>query len=233
MRPTPVVLATLLLGLTASAGGRTSVEPIADPVAAYPDNYRVLFEDERVRVLDFRLRRGDTEEFHRHPPNVAVFLSDIRIRFRTPDGRDTLREARRGEVAYNAAPVVHSPVNVGDRDAHGILIELKQRAPQAAVADPLTAVTLIHGRPGQEADLKPHLLSLAAPTRTEPGNIAYDLYQSPERPWEFMRFERWANAAALDAHKQTAHLRGSFEKRQREGWTTEILTWRRVAEDLP
>ena len=30
-----------------------------DPVPRYPDNYRVLVENERVRVLDFRLRKGD------------------------------------------------------------------------------------------------------------------------------------------------------------------------------
>jgi hypothetical protein len=28
------------------------------------------------------------------------------------------------------------------------------------------------------------------------------------------------------------HLRASFEKRQREGWTTQITVWKRVAEDL-
>lgn len=105
--------------------------PIADPVAAYPDNYTVLFEDERVRVLDFRLRRGATEDFHRHPPNVAVFLGDFRIRFRLPDGSVAERVARPGDVAYSPAPVVHSPVNVGDTDAHGILIELKQAAGSA------------------------------------------------------------------------------------------------------
>ncbi len=94
----------------------------------------------------------------------------------------------------------------------------------------LTAVTLIHGIPGAEDDLKAHLLALAAPTRAESGCIAYDLYQSPQHPHEFMRFEIWASPEALEAHKQTPHLRASFEKRQKEGWTTQILTWIRVPE---
>lgn len=94
----------------------------------------------------------------------------------------------------------------------------------------ITAVTLIHGIPGKEQDLEQHLLSLARPTRSEPGCVAYDLYQSPEQKHEFMRYEIWSSPDALEAHKKTPHLRASFEKRQKEGWTTQITVWKRVIE---
>ncbi len=94
----------------------------------------------------------------------------------------------------------------------------------------LTAVTFIHGLPGKEEELERHLLSLEAPTRAEDGFIAYDLYQSTGEPNQFMRFEVWRDAAALEAHKMTPHLRASFERRQKEGWTTEITLWRRVGQ---
>ncbi len=102
---------------------------------------------------------------------------------------------------------------------------------EQAAADTISAVTLIHGLPGKHEDLKQHLLSLAAPTRAEEGSIAYDLYQSTVKPHEFMRFEVWTSLDALEAHKKMPHLRASFDKRQREGWKTEIMTFRRVAED--
>ena len=94
----------------------------------------------------------------------------------------------------------------------------------------ITAVTLIHGIPGKEEELKEHLLSLAGPTRAEKGCITYDLYRSPDQKHEFMRFEVWESQEALEAHKRTPHLKASFEKRQREGWTTQIVTWKRVPE---
>ena len=94
----------------------------------------------------------------------------------------------------------------------------------------ITAVTLIHGIPGKEEELKRHLLSLAGPTRAEKGCITYDLYQSPDQKHEFMRFEVWESLDALEAHKKTPPLKASFEKRQREGWTTQIVTWNRVPE---
>jgi quinol monooxygenase YgiN len=121
-------------------------------------------------------------------------------------------------------------LQLGSGAATFALIATSDAAAAPTPADELTAVTLIHGLPGREQDLKAHLLSLAAPTRAEPGCIRYDLYQSPDQPHEFMRYEIWASAAALEAHKRTPHLRASFEKRQREGWTTQILTWRPVAE---
>jgi quinol monooxygenase YgiN len=92
----------------------------------------------------------------------------------------------------------------------------------------LTAVTFIRGAVGKEEELKRELLSLTAPTRAEPGNIAYDLYQSPEKKNEFMRFEIWRNPEALEAHKMTPHIKASFERRQKQGWETEITLWKRV-----
>ena len=103
----------------------------------------------------------------------------------------------------------------------------------AATEGPVTAFTLIHGIPGREDDLRAHLLSLTAPTRAEAGCLAYDLYQHPERKHEFLRFEVWSGREALEAHKKSPHLRASFEKRQREGWTTEIVLWNRTAPCCP
>ncbi len=117
----------LLLAATATTLQSQDVSnPLSDPAVAYPDNYKVLFEDEHVRVLDFKLAKGASEAFHRHPPNVAVFLGEFKIRFKLPDGKTAERNARPGDVAYSSEPVIHSPTNVGETDAHGILIELKQ-----------------------------------------------------------------------------------------------------------
>jgi quinol monooxygenase YgiN len=198
-----------------------------DPLRTYPDNYRVLLENDAVRVLDFQLAPGASEDFHRHPANVAVFIEPVNIRFMFPDGRSGSRVAQPGEVAYSDA-VVHASQNLAATRAHGVLVELKAGSPVVVPAGAVTAVTLIHGLPGKAADLQAHLLSLTAATRVEPGCLVYDLYQSPDQPHEFMRYEVWASAAALEMHKLSPHLRASFTKRQSEGWTTQILTWNPV-----
>lgn len=208
-----------------------------DPLKLYPENYKVIVENDRVRVLDFKLKKGAKENPHMHPAHVVYVLTGFKIRFTFPDGKTGIRETKTGDVLYSSA-VIHASENIGNTDAHGLLVELKTPAAQKAAAqktaDPnwLTAVTFIKGLEGKEEELKRELLSLAAPTRAEPGNIQYDLYQSPDKKNQFMRIEVWRNPQALEDHKATPHIKASFEKRQKQGWTTEIIPWKRVPEDL-
>jgi quinol monooxygenase YgiN len=198
-----------------------------DPVPLYPGNYKVLFENDKLRVLDFRLAKGATEAMHDHPANVAIFLADFTIRFTLPDGQTKMRVGHPGDVSYSEA-TRHSPVNIGDTDAHWVIVELKGQA--AAPKDAITAFTRIHGLPGKEDDLKQHLLSLTGPTLVETGAFRYDLYQSTDKAYEFLRHEVWSSLDALEAHKKTPPLKASWEKRQREGWTTEIQIFKAVVE---
>ncbi len=209
-----------------------------DPVPLYPDNYKVLMENERVRVLDFQLKKGAKENFHQHPAAVTYVLAPFKIRFSFPDGTTRIREAKAGDVFFGEA-VVHSPENIGDTDAHGILIEMKTPPKTTASAsmpsemDLLTAITFIRGPEGSEQDLLTELLSTTAPTRAETGNLKYDLYQSTVNKNYFMRFEIWRSPQALEDHKLTPHLKASFERRKNKNWMTEITTWRRVVDGTP
>lgn len=200
-----------------------------DPVPMYPDNYNVLLENEKVRVMEFKLKKGATEQFHQHPPAVTYVLDPFKIKFTFPDGSTRIRETKAGDVLYGDS-VTHSPLNIGETHARGIIVEIKpnKKPDKPAQREYLTAVTYIKGIEGNEEDLKRHLLSLEAPTLAEVGCIMYDLYQSTTKKNEFVRLEAWTDEAALEAHKQTPHLKASFEKRKKEGWTTEITLWKRV-----
>jgi beta-alanine degradation protein BauB len=227
----------LLLRVVATGMALASSAAAQDPLPLYPENYKVLVENERVRVLDFRLGRGATERSHSHPAHVVYVVAPFEVRFTFPDGRTGIRKAAAGDVLFSEA-VTHATENIGGTDAHGILVELKTAPAQAAArsgeaaipADALTALTFIRGPQGREAEVKRELMSLTGPTRAEPGALRYDLYQSVANPDEFMRFEVWRSPAALEQHKQTPHLRASFERRRSQGWTTEITLWRRVDE---
>lgn len=203
-----------------------------DPLPLYPENYKVLLENDRVRVLDFQLKKGAREDFHAHPAAITYVLAPFKIRFTFPDGSTQIREAKAGEVFYGDA-LIHASENIGETDAHGLLIEMKSGAKSMpSEADLLTAVTFIRGPEGSEQDLLTELLSTTAPTRAESGNVRYDLYQSPTNKNYFMRFEIWTNPQALEFHKTTPHLKASFERRKNKGWMTEITTWRRVSDGM-
>jgi quinol monooxygenase YgiN/quercetin dioxygenase-like cupin family protein len=204
-----------------------------DPVPLYPQNYKVLLENDRVRVLDFQLKKGAKEDFHAHPAAVTYVIAPFKIRFTFPDGSTRIREAKAGDVFYGDA-LTHASENIGDTDAHGLLIEMKSAMKSvSSEVDLLTAITFIRGPEGSEQELLSELLATTTPTRAEPGNLRYDLYQSPLNPNYFMRFEVWRNPQALEEHKMMPFLKASFERRKNKGWMTEITTWKRVSDRTP
>lgn len=61
--------------------------------------------------------------------------------------------------------------------------------------------------PGREKDLEQVLMAMLEPTRAEAGCILYVLHEDMEQPGTFLFYEKFQNAAALEAHRSTAHYR--------------------------
>lgn len=95
-----------------------------DAVSAAPDVYTVLFENERVRVLDVRAEPGAGSPMHGHPDSVMHALHDAHIVVTSPEGDELRADVEAGATFWNPA-TVHSVRNVGDRPLHLLRIELK------------------------------------------------------------------------------------------------------------
>jgi quercetin dioxygenase-like cupin family protein len=95
-----------------------------DAVAAAPDVYTVLFENERVRVLDVRAEPGAGSPMHGHPDSVMHALSEAHIMVTSPDGDELRADVEAGATFWNPA-TVHAVRNVGDLPLHFLRIELK------------------------------------------------------------------------------------------------------------
>jgi quinol monooxygenase YgiN len=67
---------------------------------------------------------------------------------------------------------------------------------------------------GREEDLELALSALVAPTRAEPGCLAYRLHCDPESPGKFMFYEKFADQAALDAHIASPHFQELVKLRE-------------------
>jgi hypothetical protein len=95
-----------------------------DPAVTDPLLYKVIFENERVRVLEYRDKPGDKSHPHQHPDSVMYTLSSFRRRV-TAGGRLVDVELAAGEVRWVGAQE-HTGENTGDADTHSIFIELKE-----------------------------------------------------------------------------------------------------------
>jgi quercetin dioxygenase-like cupin family protein len=95
-----------------------------DPVASNPDHYRVILENDRVRVLEYTDRPGERTTPHAHPDTVMYTLSGFRRRLvMGQDQREVTLEA--GTVGWLPAQQHHGE-NIGETVTHVIFVELKE-----------------------------------------------------------------------------------------------------------
>ena len=74
----------------------------------------------------------------------------------------------------------------------------------------LGVVARIIAKPESVEIVREELKSLLEPTRQEAGCILYELLQNDADPTDFTFYEEWTNAAALDAHARSAHIKEVF-----------------------
>jgi quercetin dioxygenase-like cupin family protein len=96
-----------------------------DPVKTSPQFYKVLLENDQVRVLEYRLKPGEKEPMHSHPAGIVYVLGGGMLRFSYPDGRTEEKTAAAGETIWRD-PVTHAVENTGNSEARAIAIDLKQ-----------------------------------------------------------------------------------------------------------
>jgi hypothetical protein len=107
----------------------------ADPVVTDPALYRVVFENERVRVLEYRDQPGDRTHRHRHPDSVMVTLSSFQRRVAAGADRVDV-ELTAGQSRWLGAQE-HVGENTGTTPTHAIFVELKEPSSIVAGVAPL------------------------------------------------------------------------------------------------
>ena len=97
-----------------------------DPVASNPEHYKVVFENERVRVLEYSDQPGDKTTPHRHPDSVMYTLSGFRRRLVSGEVEREV-ELEAGSVGWLPAQE-HYGENVGSTSTNVLFVELKGSA---------------------------------------------------------------------------------------------------------
>ncbi|MBC9226261.1 cytoplasmic protein [Aeromicrobium sp. 636] len=103
-----------------------------DPAVTNADHYRVILENDQVRVLEYTDVPGDETTPHEHPDSVMYTLSSFRRRLMSGDFAMDV-ELDTGTVLWLPAQQHHAK-NIGETPTHVIFVELKQAgaAPPAA-----------------------------------------------------------------------------------------------------
>jgi beta-alanine degradation protein BauB len=115
--------AALILSLVLT--GLNGVARADDPVRTDGDKYKVLLENERVRVLAYSDQPGERTHQHVHPSFVVYAAGAFKRRLTLADGRVLTREFKAGDVLYSNGEA-HIGENVGSTPTHVIMVEMKE-----------------------------------------------------------------------------------------------------------
>ena len=98
-----------------------------DAVQSQPQNYRVAFENDKLRVLEYNGRPGMGvcgDGMHSHPAHLTVLLSTGKVRIKMPDGKVEVHNDPVGAVFWSNAET-HEVENISGSNIRSLLIELK------------------------------------------------------------------------------------------------------------
>jgi len=105
--------------------GAGAAKTTLDPVKLDPKHYKVVINNDQVRVLRAKYGPHEKSVMHEHPASVAVFVTDGHTKFTLPDGTSQDANGKAHDAVWADAGK-HLPENVGDKPTEVIVIELKK-----------------------------------------------------------------------------------------------------------
>ena len=93
---------------------------------ADPSVYKLLYEDQNIRVISATWAKGVHDKPHSHPiPSVAYALDDCTLRLYAPD--DTTRDITNKAGSATEVPITpsHTAENIGPTDCYVVFVEHK------------------------------------------------------------------------------------------------------------
>jgi quinol monooxygenase YgiN len=199
-----VILAAMLVGTARAQNGAiyvvTYLEVIPNTAArgatllkSYRDASRAEAGNMRLDVLQEMAR-----------PNRFVVLEV----WSASAARDAhLKAARVGEFGEQLKAIEDAPQDV--RLNNGLYVEPTK---DKSSPDPVYVVTHVDVVAASKDDCVALLGAMSTDTRSDPGNIGYDVLQQANRANHFTVVEEWANRKALDDHAASAHTLAFREK---------------------
>jgi len=121
--PRAAAMAGMTLALVTLAAGTARAQ---DPVKVAPKNFKVLLENEQVRVLDFHSVAGQKIPMHSHPAYITYSISGSgKTKFTSADGKTTEQPNKPAGATWHEAET-HASEYLGPGATHVLLVELKQ-----------------------------------------------------------------------------------------------------------
>ena len=99
-----------------------------DAVKVAPDHYKVLLENDHVRVIENILPAGAKDAMHTHPSGWYYVTRPGTMKVVHADGKTEIWKARAGESGWLQTEGPHTSENIGKATMGFVLVEVKSAA---------------------------------------------------------------------------------------------------------
>jgi quercetin dioxygenase-like cupin family protein len=106
-----------------------------DGLVSSPGNFKLLLENDHVRVLQYTLLPGARDHWHTHPRRVGYVLSGAKIRVTEADGSHEDYDEKTGDTYWGDFSKLHDTLNVGTTPYIALLVEVKGASPSSPAAN--------------------------------------------------------------------------------------------------
>ncbi len=127
----------LFLSVACSPPEKKQEEHIKYPLASEvsPKQYRILAENDYLRIMLASWEPGEVDEMHSHPPFAAYFLTDFDGLLHYPDGTSSKMIIKAGRAVAKQADPAHAVENSSNEKSVMILVERKVENPVEPLED--------------------------------------------------------------------------------------------------
>ena len=107
-------------------------EELILPEEVSPDVYKVLLDNEEVKVTEVTFKPGQGDEMHQHGVMSIYGITGGKLQNTSPDGTVREMEVADGFVGHRNTVTTHQMKNIGDTTVKVILVEHKKLGPPEA-----------------------------------------------------------------------------------------------------
>lgn len=96
-----------------------------DALKASPDNFKLLLENDKVRVLEYTLKPGFKDQIHTHPPKSSYIVTGGKLKVFRIGGESEIFDEVPGTASWMDYVGEHYVENIGTTEIKIILTEVK------------------------------------------------------------------------------------------------------------
>jgi beta-alanine degradation protein BauB len=96
-----------------------------DPATVSPEMYKVILDNQFVRVVDYQIPVGSKDNWHTHPAKASYVVKGGKLKITTDTDESFTVNEETGTASWFGAVGLHTAENVGDTPVHIVFVEIK------------------------------------------------------------------------------------------------------------